>query len=78
MQCVNNVKRIEEICEELMELIDSSRARCESDDCELVYCVVHDAVIKMRRAVAQWRPETPVEANPKLPKSQKRDGRIVN
>ncbi len=55
MQCKSSVRRIEEICEELMELIDESRAHDDNDECELLCCVVHDSVQKMRRTMARLK-----------------------
>ena len=78
MTCNKSVKRIEEICVELMELIDDSRALGENDECELICCVVHDSVQKMQRAVARWSPEESCDAGPNRPESAKRTGRIVN
>ena len=78
MKCKKNIRRIEEICEELMELIDDSRALGENDECELICCVVHDSVQKMQRAVARWSPEESCDAEPNRPESAKRSGRIVN
>ncbi|MCU0305546.1 MAG: hypothetical protein MUC56_15940 [Thermoanaerobaculales bacterium] len=47
--------RIESICRELMKIIDDGRTGSPDDACELVYCVVHDSVLSMRRAMAQRR-----------------------
>ena len=78
MTCKKSIRRIEEICAELMELIDDSRALGENDECELICCVVHDSVQKMQRAVARWSPEESCDAEPNRPESAKRSGRIVN
>jgi len=78
MKCKKSIRRIEEICEELMELIDDSRALGENDECELVCCVVHDSVQKMQRAVARLSPEESCETNPRRPESAQRTDRIVN
>jgi len=78
MKCKKSIRRIEEICEELMELIDDSRALGENDECELVCCVVHDSVQKMQRAVARLSPEESCEAGPRRPESAQRTDRIVN
>jgi hypothetical protein len=78
MKCKKNVERIEEICGELMGIIDDSRAHCESDECELIHCVVHDCVQQMRRVVAQWNPETPVGSGAGPPEGLERADRSVN
>jgi hypothetical protein len=79
MKCKKSIRRIEEICVELMENIDDSRALDENDECELICCVVHDSVQKMQRAVARWSPpEKPCDAGPNRPESAKRPRRIVN
>ena len=78
MKCRQNVERIEEICKELMDIIDESRAHCDNDECELIHCVVHDCVQKMRRATSQWRPGDPNETNPALLELRKRIDRAVN
>jgi hypothetical protein len=54
MTCRTNVARISDICTELLELIDESRAGCDANECELVHCVVHDSVVKIRRVITQW------------------------
>jgi len=78
MKCRSNVKRIEEICAELLDIIDDTRAHCESDECELIHCVVYDSVQNMRRAVARWSHEEPTDlkANPVEAGDEK--GRSVN
>ncbi len=78
MTCKKSIRRIEEICEELMELIDDSRALGENDECELICCVVHDSVQKMQRAVARWRPEEPINLNTNLSETGDERGRSIN
>ena len=78
MKYEKNIRRIEEICEELMEIVDDSRALGENDESELVCCVVHDSVQKMRRAVERWNPNEACDAGTHRPKSKKQTGRIVN
>jgi hypothetical protein len=78
MKCKKSIRRIEEICVELMEIIDDSRALDEDDESELICCVVHDSVQKIQRAVARWSPEEPCDAGPNRPESAKRPRRIVN
>ncbi len=48
------MNRVDELCAELAEIVDAERERCESDECELVCCVVHDCVRTMRRVVTEW------------------------
>ena len=72
MKCRKNVRRIEEICDELMEIIDDGRTHCDTDECELIHCVVHDSVQKMRRATSQWKPVGPSHTNPHHPEPVKR------
>lgn len=79
MKCKKNVRRIEDICEELMELIDESRAHGEDDECELICCVVHDSVQKVRRALERWSPEaTCNEASQHRLESAPPASRLVN
>jgi len=78
MKCRENVERIEEICRDLLEIIDDSRAHCDNDECELIHCVVHDCVQKMLRVTSQWRPEERFEANPAILGTQRRTNRSVN
>ena len=61
MRSGNHTERIAEICAELLEIIDASRASSEDDANELVNCIVHDCVQTMRRALADNCPATPVE-----------------
>jgi len=60
MKCCKNVNRIAEICAELLEIIDDSRAHCENDEDELIHCVVFDSVQNMRRVIDQRRLNRPV------------------
>lgn len=46
--------------------VDDSRAHCESDECELIHCVVPDSVQHMQRALNQWNPEGPIQPNANL------------
>ena len=78
MKCRSNVKRIEEICAELLNIIDDSRAHCESDECELIHCIVHDSVQNMRRVLARWNPEVPINPNADLIETGDEKGRSVN
>jgi hypothetical protein len=78
MKCRRNVERIAEICAELMEIIDDSRAHCENDECELIHCVVHDSVQQMWRAVTQWKPEGPIDADINISKNHEEADRPVN
>lgn len=78
MKCRKNVKRIEEICAELSEIIDDSRGHCESDECELIHCVVHDCVQKMQRAVTRWHPEAPVDVGSSILETPQGSDRVVN
>ena len=78
MKCKKSVRRIEEICEELMELIDESRAHGDNDECELLCCVVHDSVQKMQRSVARLKANEPTGAGSKSPEQPNRSNRIVN
>ena len=78
MKCRRNVKRIEKICAELLNIIDDSRAHCESDECELIHCVVFDSVQNMRRALAQWSHEEPTNLKAKLIEASDDKGRSVN
>jgi len=78
MKCKKSVRRIEEICEELMELIDDSRAHGDSDECELLCCVVHDSVQKMQRSVARFTADESTDASPRRPEPPNRSKRIVN
>ncbi len=78
MTCKKSIRRIEEICAELMELIDDSRALGENDECELICCVVHDSVQKMQRAVARWSPEEPINLNTNLSETGDENGRSIN
>jgi hypothetical protein len=66
MECIDNIERIAEICTELLKIIDDSRANCESDECELIHCVVHDSVQNMRRVIGQWNPESPVHLDSEI------------
>lgn len=74
MKCRQNVARIEEICKELMDIVDDSRTHCNNDECELIHCVVHDCVQKIRRVTSHWRPDT--DLNTLEPRD--RPGRTVN
>jgi len=76
--CRKNVERIEELCEALLEVIDDSRACNDDDECELLHCVVHDCVQKMRRVITQLQPEDPIETNPQLVETCERTDRAVN
>jgi len=78
MKCRENVERIEEICKELLEIIDDSRAHCDNDECELIHCVVHDCVQKMRRVTTQWQPRDRFETNPAVLETRTRTNRTVN
>lgn len=78
MTCKTNIRRIEEICVELTELIDDSRDLGENDECELICCVVHDSVQKMQRALARWSPDESCNAGPNRPESANRTKRTVN
>ena len=78
MTCVDNIERIAEICTELLKIIDDSRANCESNECELVHCVVHDSVQNMRRVIDQWNPDSPVHINSEIAQIVKKEGRSVN
>jgi len=73
-----STRRLEEICEELMELVDNSRAHSDNDECELLCCIVHDSVQKMQRAMAQLRSDESTGAGPLRPESSDRPNRIVN
>ena len=57
MKCRKNVEKIGGICDQLLDIIDDSREACDNDECELILCVVHDCVQKMRRVMADWNPE---------------------
>jgi hypothetical protein len=78
MKCRKNVERIEDICRELLEIIDDSRAHCDNDECELIHCVVHDCVQKMRRVTSRWQPKDQFEVNPAVLDRRKRTDRAVN
>lgn len=78
MKCKKSIRRIEEICEELLEIIDDSRALGENDECELICCVVHDSVQKMRRAVERLNPDEACNAGSHRSESKNQTGRIVN
>jgi len=78
MKCKKSVRRIEEICEELMELIDESRAHGDNDECELLCCVVHDSVQKMQRSVARLKANEPTGPGSPRPEPPNGPNRIVN
>ncbi len=78
MKCKESVRRIEEICEELMELIDDSRAHGDDDECELLCCVVHDSAQKMQRAVARLMADEPTCVSSPRPEPPNGPNRIVN
>jgi len=60
MTCGNNITRIAEICDELLNIIDDGRAQCDSDGCELIHCVVYDCVQHMRRVIDSGSLHAPV------------------
>ena len=78
MNSKKTVKRMEEICEELMGLIDDSRAHGDNDECELLCCVVHDSVQKMQRSMARLKAYEPTGADSQRPEPPNRSNRIVN
>jgi hypothetical protein len=78
MKCKKSVRRIEEICEELMELIDDSRAHGDTDECELLCCVVHDSVQKMQRAMTRMSPDGPAGSGRQSHEPANFSNRIVN
>ena len=78
MKCRRNVTRIEEICAELLDIIDDTRAHCENDECELIHCVVHDSVQNMRRVLAKWNHEEPINPKADLIETGDEKSRSVN
>jgi len=76
--CRKNVERIEELCQTLLEVIDDSRARSDDDECEVIHCVVHDCVQKIRRVITQSRHEDSIETNPQPVEACERTDRAVN
>jgi len=44
-----------------MDIVDAEREGCDNDECELINCVVHDCVQKMKRVVAELEPKDQVE-----------------
>jgi hypothetical protein len=55
-----NIERINDLCAELVRIIDDSRATCNNDDDELIFCIAYDSVLKVRRAIEQQRLGAPV------------------
>jgi hypothetical protein len=78
MSCDDTTDRITEICTELLEIIDDSRAHCVSDECELINCVVHDSVKNIQRALTQIDPRGPTSIRPDLGGVPRRSRRLVN
>ena len=78
MKCVDNIDQIAGICTELLKIIDDSRASCESDECELVRCVVHDSVQNMRRVIGQWKPDKPLHIDSEHARIVMVKGRSIN
>ena len=78
MPCKGTIDRVNAICAELMDIIDAAREGCDKDECELVNCVVHDCVQKMRRVLADWEPRDPVDVDPHSPGASEKLDRRVN
>ena len=57
------IDRISEICGELMSIVDESRATDQNDSYELIFCVVHDCVQKMRRVLIESVAEDAIDRN---------------
>ena len=62
MACRATIDRVNAICAELMDIVDAEREGCDNDECELINCVVHDCVQKMKRVLAECEPKGQVEA----------------
>jgi hypothetical protein len=77
MNCRAEIVRITEMCTELEGLVERSRGRCDNPEFELILCVVHDSVHKMRRAVDRWGPRALAHREDRLSRSGV-DSRRVN